>query len=253
MILSLADSCNGFTTHLVENEENHVASEFLKNNYKLFLRVAYASGIKDKAEDLIHDVFASILEAENNLKGFDAEYGIKKGTSDKLIDVREYVAGMITKYAKNKTYNSEYVETYQKHDKATNEIKYEVIIKAATSDESTTSDDDEEDSFQARYRNACTSDSIDDVVRDDSLPEEIEFFLDICDNNEIDGIKLLKNLGEMLDAIGSSSVAARRYFGTFKKLGECLKYNDDAAEAFRDIISCCYNNRGAYDLAVQAY
>ena len=95
----------GFEAKVIEPDINRDASNYIINNYNGLVKFIRKCDISvDKAADLLHDVYISIVEAEENGNGFDMEFGSKldeDGNVDyNIMNVEQFVLGRIRLYAK---------------------------------------------------------------------------------------------------------------------------------------------------------
>ena len=95
---------------LVEPETNNEASTFITSKYLELIKFIKSLGIKgEKANDLLHDVYISITDAEADGRGYDMDYSVKNG-NDNIMLVEQFVIGRIKLYAKNNRYRTDIVD-----------------------------------------------------------------------------------------------------------------------------------------------
>ena len=97
MILSLQESL-GLSSNLFEPETNNEASHFFETKYNDLCKLGRKQ-VGNKYQELLHDVYVSILVKEREGEAFNANYF--EGT---MISVEEYVISKIMACSKNKKY-----------------------------------------------------------------------------------------------------------------------------------------------------
>jgi hypothetical protein len=115
MLVGINNASLGIEAEVIEPNVNREASSYLIDHYEELIAFIRKADIKDeKAHDLLHDVFISITEAEDDGNGFDMEFGSKvneDGSIDvNLMCVEQFVRGRINMYAKNSKYRADIVE-----------------------------------------------------------------------------------------------------------------------------------------------
>lgn len=251
MIISKKENI-GIECRILEPNINHLASEYISDNYERIAKYALSLLHNDKAYDLVNDVYVSILTAENDGDGFE----LSRGKT-----VEEFVFGRIKGYSKSDTYRSDTIETSSyvvvdryttekpvigidgrvvtdRNGNALYESKDEVVktkIKAVTVAATQSDDCDENTGIQFEYMNAaCTNDSeMEEVDEEQSIEGSLQIAVDIASLNDIDIVDMFKSIDEMSEIIKKSN----GYIGgTFGKICMLTRRHSDFADAVRDIL-----------------
>lgn len=278
---SSCDNCFGIDAVLVEPDSNTEASSYITSNYSDLIKIIKSLGIKDeKAHDLLHDVFISICEAEEDGNGYDIDYGAKTGGAG-LILVEQFVVGRIKKYANNTKYRTDVMEkgnisctvtTYYDEpvldkrgyvkDKNGNivtqrkcekkKIGIEATVCAASYNQG--SDVAElNDSFQKAYAMATAADTIDDVAEFYSLKEQIDYCIDVCTLHDVNILNVFKNVDMLADMLGDYSKKKKNADSVFAKLSELVTYHNELGAALTNILTYSSSNRNNFDLVLASY
>lgn len=166
---------------LYDIEINNVASSYIIENLDKLINDVCRMGVtQDKASDLVHDVYISVLNSERDGNGYDA------GISDDggMITVEQFVHGRMKMYSKNSRYHRDISESK-------GSTKDSMVVYAASCHDA--SDSDNVNSFQAALINAKADDNfgiIDDIT---SLKSNIEYCLGFKDSIGFDLMTLLRN------------------------------------------------------------
>ena len=90
MLISSKDVDLGLKVKLVEPQINREASNYIMEHYRDVVKIIRSTGgvDTDKIEDLIQDVYISIIESEEDGNGFDMNYG-----THGLMNVEQFVLG----------------------------------------------------------------------------------------------------------------------------------------------------------------
>lgn len=274
----------GLSTSIVEPEVNNEATNYIINNYYDLLKLIKVYDIKEeKAEDLLHDVFISLTESEENGNGFDMEYGSDPdGISQGIMDVSQYVIGRIKKYAINPKYRTDIIEASNGYrlvreeyfdtelDKDGNvilgkdgkpkqsrhvEIKKEPMIIFANAASFTGNDNTVEDSddFQKAYATASVADSTDDITEILSLREQIDYCIDICSLHNVDILNIFKNIDILASMLGDYSKKKKSAESVFSRISELIEYHTELGSTLMDIFNYSAKNRAAFDLVIATY
>jgi hypothetical protein len=261
----------GLSARIVEPEINREGSNYIISHYNDLLKYIMSASLKEeKASDLLHDVYVSLVSAENEGNGFDMEYGDRLSDSDdssiNIMDVAQFVYGRIKLYAKNSKYRTDIVESnsgqvYETNvyytpelDKDGQEIldrngkpkmskrverkKSMVPITSSAASFNETNDAvDNNDEFQTAFAKASVSDSTDDIAEYMSLREQIDFCIDICDNYNIQIINLFKNIDLMASMLGDFSKRKKTSETVFAKLTEVVNYHDEFADTLMSLLT----------------
>ena len=274
----------GLSTSIVEPEVNNEATNYIINNYYDLLKLIKVYNIKEeKAEDLLHDVFISLTESEENGNGFDMEYGSDPdGMSQGIMDVSQYVIGRIKKYAINPKYRTDIIEASNGYrlvkeeyfdtelDKDGNvilgkdgkpkqlrhvEIKKEPILVFANAASFTGNDNTVEDSddFQKAYATASVADSTDDITEILSLREQIDYCIDVCSLHNVDILNIFKNIDTLASMLGEYSKKKKSAESVFSKISELIEYHTELGATLMDVFNYSAKNRAAFDLVIATY
>ena len=220
----------GIGTMFLEPEVNREASNYISDNYYEIIANAPKFGVNpDKCEDLVNDVFISIIEAENEGNGFD----MGKAREGDIILVSQFVYGRLKGYAKNHKYRTDLVEKRYSAD-LTKDI--DVIASSGSS-----SDFEAMDSFQKAYAMASTEGDIDAVIEERSIREEIDYCLGFDSIVELSLMAFFKNIDMLADP--ESDV----HKSLFDKLKDAMKVHDEFSEAFKSVIKYSMQNRESFD------
>ena len=215
---------NNFVEPSLDNKE---ASRYIEQHYKEILNNIAKMGVcLEKQEDLLNDVYVSLVEAEENGEGFDM-YKV-----DKPILVSNFVYGRIKKYSNNPRYRTDLVD-YRAKGKNSKSI----VVKASNNSMSGT---DELDEFQAAYMNATDNcSSLDEIEDKLSIRSKIEFCTEFNHTIGIDVISLFKNIN-LLDKISVCE-------SMFTMIREAFKLHDEFALAFVEVIEFAKSNTEEFD------
>lgn len=271
--------CNG--AELKEMNINHDASTYLVNNIEALVKFAASQPNvnKDKAEDMVNDVFVSLLVAENNGEGFDPSYG------DGMLDVSTFVKGRIKGYACNAEYSKNTVEVGKKtmnvkhtvetvktdmsgkpikDRKGNKKIEKQVINEKVTSTitvyAASGADLNGEatcDNFQLAYANAAVADASDNIDAAISIREQIENCIDICELHGFNLLNLFKNLDKIqaqVCALGSSN-KKKSSDSVFYDLTKLIYEHDELESDLHDIFKFIFesaDNRALFNSIVAA-
>lgn len=87
----------------LRDKSNNIATSYIENHYQEMIAAALKMGIsEDKAEDLVHDVYISLIRSEDNGDG----YTIRKKENGTVITVEQFVYGRLKGYSKNIRYKN---------------------------------------------------------------------------------------------------------------------------------------------------
>jgi hypothetical protein len=277
----------GLSARIVEPEINREGSNYIISHYNDLLKYIMSASLKEeKASDLLHDVYVSLVSAENEGNGFDMEYGDRLSDSDdssiNIMDVAQFVYGRIKLYAKNSKYRTDIVESnsgqvYETNvyytpelDKDGQEIldrngkpkmskrverkKSMVPITSSAASFNETNDAvDNNDEFQTAFAKASVSDSTDDIAEYMSLREQIDFCIDICDNYNIQIINLFKNIDLMASMLGDFSKRKKTSETVFAKLTEVVNYHDEFADTLMSLLRFSSTHKAAFESIIATY
>ena len=132
MLVGSSSTGLGLSAQIFEPNTNREASNYIINNYNELIGIIRKADIKEeKAQDLLHDVYISIVEAEDNGDGFDMEYGNKVSEDGSievnLMDVSQFVIGRIKLYAKNAKYRTDIIEASNGYVHET-QVYYDTVL-----------------------------------------------------------------------------------------------------------------------------
>lgn len=287
MLLSEYNNGLGLEAKIIEAEVNHEASEYISTHYRELIKFIKSLSIKEeKANDLLHDVYISVVTAENEGNGFNMEYGSTvndDGTINcRLIDIAQFVYGRIKLYAKNAKYRTDIVESGNNYVNET-KVYYESVLDAkgkeildkdgniktvkkvektkvpilvsmvaATPNEGGDIVDNNDD-FQKAFYTASVSDSTDNVTDMLSMQEQIDFCVDLCNMHNVNIVNILKNIDILSDMLGDYSKKKRVPETVFKKITELATYHDEFRNALVDVIKYSATNKGDFERLMLAY
>ena len=243
MLISAESNELIYDAKIVEPVINREASTYIENNYFNLLRLSRSLGIdNEKAEDLLHDIYVSIYTAEDNGDGFDMQYGVNLDDNKvALMSVEQYVVSKLQKYAKNSKYSKEYSEV-----RGSGNDGIVVVVAESNNDES----DKTLNEFQAAYKNAPTVDSIEDVDEGQSMREQIEFCIDICDKYNVNLRNLLRNVDLLSDFVKTLRQRSKEpIFGVFDKI---IEENDEFPKTLVSILNFSRKHRVEFGTLIES-
>lgn len=155
---------------------NKVATEFVEENYDQLVKVAGYMGVDpEKVHDIVHDVYVSLRNSEDNGEGYDETCGNKDG----CISVSEFVYGRMKKYAMNKKYKSNSFSSTE--------------VSASSNGE----DVRDMNAAQVVLSTAQAYDPIASLDEDMSICEEIEALVTFASNTSLNIRFILKNISSL--------------------------------------------------------
>ena len=287
MIIGFNDSNIGIEAKIVEPTVNREASNYIKDNYLNLLGIIRGCEIStDKANDLLHDVFISIVEAEDNGDGFDMEFGTKvddEGNADlNIMNVEQFVIGRIKLYAKNLKYRSDIIEattgyvnettTYYVNDideygqeiigkdgkpkktKRTEVNKVSVVVTTCAASFNDGGDITENnDDLQKAYATASVADCTDEINEYESLRENIDYCIDVCSLHNMNLLNIFKSIDVLAGMLGDQSKRKKTSESVFKQLSDIVSYNDEFARTLMDVLTFASRNRTEFDRVIAEY
>lgn len=287
MLLDSSSTSLGFSAFIKEPIINREASNYIRDHYNELIGVIRKSEIKEeKAQDLLHDVYISIVEAEENGNGFDMEFGSsvnENGDIDvNLMDVSQFVIGRIKLYAKNPKYRSDIVEgvsgnVTQTEIYYTEEIdsngqtvlgkdgkpklikkverhKVPVMITSSAASFNEGGDVDENnDEFQKAFALASMADSTDDITEMMSIREQIDYCIDICSLHDVNLLNILKNMDMLAAMLGDYSRKKKTAESVFSKITELIEYHTELADNLMEIFRFSATHRAVFDEIMATY
>ena len=269
---------------IVEPHINREASQYIVENYRNLLGIIRHYDIKEeKAEDLLHDLFISIVDSEDNGEGFDMEYcGTDKDDVPQLMSVEQFVFGRAKLYSNNVKYrtdivdgyNSSVVETHEYLDSVLDENGQEIIdkngkvktvkrvekvrkqtlvtVNAASFDDGNASEDTNDD-FQKAFAKASVSDTTEDITELMSLREQIDYCIDICELNGIKLLNIFRNIDAIADMLGDVSKKKKTSESLFAPLTELVKYHDEFGKTLMEVLRFSASHRSEFDSVIATY
>lgn len=215
--VSTTGTVYGAGCEMIDYEINREASEYMVDHYDELVRQVKKMGIsEERAYDLVHDVYVSIVRAENDGEGYD----MSKGKTGNIIAVHEFIYGRLKRYSLNE--------------------KYTLIGSYTDIPASTTSDDyDRLDNFQKAYATAGEYDEIESIEDSLSIAEEIEYCIGFENIIGLNMRALLKNLNILNDKNIDKSL--------FNNLRQATKIHDEFGEAFQHIINFAASNTAEFN------
>lgn len=210
-------------TNSLKEVNDHTASQFVADNYELLVLNASKMGVDPhKCNDIVHDVFMSILKAEENGEGYD----MNKGKVSGFITVDQFVFGRLKGYSRN--------TKYQRDNASGEEI----------SASSTSSDVMELSGAQMAYEMAPSYDEIESIEIEMSIPEELSYILSFQSQMSMDIRFVLKNISKLARMDFDVSIMG--------ELRKAIAKNQDFAEALTDVVKFAGVNPSKYDMLVAA-
>lgn len=219
---------------LKEVNTNHLASTYITDNYNKIIAQVRKMGVPaDRVDDLVHDVFISIYNAEANGEGYDTEYS----AGDTVITPAEFVFGRLRGYAKNDKYKN----IYSERRTVSHAEDCVEVFAASTNGE----DYDNMDSFQKAYASAAAyNDDIDSVELRVSLKQNIETCRDFNSVVGFDMLNLFKNM-DMFQGEFNSSL--------FENLRKSMAYHTELGEAFKAVMEASMMNRNDLEIVLESF
>lgn len=231
-------------TELMEPVVNHLATEYFVENYETIIKQARKmSGVDPhKVEDLVNDVFKSLLEGENAGEGYDISHS-REGS---VIGVADFVYGRLKMYSKNRRYAVEgcdrRVSTKRIGDTTVTNVEFDIGYASTLID---LSESDHMDSLQRALMTAHSYDAEIESIEDEmSLRNDIEFCLDF---NEVVGMDLM-NLFRNMDAFSAAFDAS-----IFDSLKAAMKEHDELGEALHNVLTTAVKQRSLFDAVLATF
>lgn len=178
-------------TKMFQPEINREASEYMADHLIEIINQIPRMGTNispDKCSDIFQDVYISIVEGENNGKGYDP-------SRDK--SVAEFVYGRVKGYAKNAKYFSDFVDVH-----SSSSAENRAYVVAATYMGESEKDDRDMSSFQMAYQNAADVDEIDMVDTCVSVEDAIYDCKEQLEHLGINMAGLFKNIETLIEGLG---------------------------------------------------
>lgn len=281
-VKSAIQSCENQKVNLEEKEIDRSASEYIQKNYESLLWYV-RSNLKvcaDKANDLLHDVYISVVQAENNGEPFCEDY-ISRNGEEISINVETFIRKRLSLYSRGSKYSNKVVDSKKvtacewytvdentldldgniigtKKVRKKRAVSSRIVVSTADLTADTQDDDGHEinDSFQYAYARAAVEDNVENIAEFVSLRDEISFCIDICSGYGIDILGILKNIDyivERMDAIRESTKARVDKADVFKKLQKLVEFHDEFGEALRGIIEYSAVDRAGLNMVLATF
>lgn len=247
---------NNFGINLVIKEiDNRDATKFVEENYDEIIQQTLKMGVqRDRAYDLVNDVYISLNRSEENGDCFDTNF--YEGT----ITVADFVYGRIKAYSKNINYQNEVVQQFNMKKKAdrslialndeSSELDIENLDYNRTSKAYVIassfdgSDIENMNSFQRAYATAGSSDEIELVEEALDIREQIDYCVNFNDTR-VGIVNLLKNAREILNSNIDSSL--------FDDIKDMAKYHDEFGQALMGVLRYSIRHEEEYERIIAAY
>lgn len=269
---------------LVEPEINNEASTYIKDHYTELINYIKQLDIKDeKASDLLHDVFVSIVELENDGDGFNMDFGnTDEKESLSVMDVAQFVKGRIKLYAKNAKYRTDIIEsvpvsikkieyTYEpevdakgrqvvgkngqvKMIRTRNSENVQIFMTASAASFNDGGDKlEDNDDFQRAYASAHTADSTDDIMIVEELRDRINYCIDVCDLHGVKILNILKNVDSLADMLGDISKKKKTADNIFSALTDLVSYHDELSRDLIEIFKFSANHKAVFSQLISEF
>lgn len=226
----------GMKNTMLEPEVNTMATDFVINHYEDLVTAARKMCVAtDMCNDIVHDVYVSLLKSEQNGEG----YNPNKGNVGLYISLEEFVYGRLKKYSLNKKYRVQ--------NGKDNVKEYEQILKGNKSaimeiPSSCQTEDIEDMAFyQKAYVSAASYDDLEKVELELSVGEELEYCLTFENQLNMNLRYFLKNISK----IASMSIEV----SVFQELRK-LANNSDFIEAIKTLIEYAKDSPEKYEALV---
>lgn len=275
------------SAYILEPVINREASSYIIDNYRNLIGIVRSCDVKEeKANDLLHDVYISIVDAEENGEGFDMEYGSRVNEDGEieanLMSVEQFVIGRIKLYAKNNKYRTDVIEAtngtvneiHTYYDAEMDEHGHEVLNKdgtpklvkrverrkvnilmtanAASFNEGGDVADNNDD-FQKAFATAAVADSTDDITEMMSLREQIDYCIDICSLHDVNILNVFKNIDALANMLGDYSKKKKTAESVFSKLSELVEYHTELGTNLIEILRYSAKNRSVFEAIIATY
>lgn len=222
---------------------NHDATNYVVDNYKSVCDyAAIVIGNQEMAQDLIHDVFISFMNAESLGTGYDCDYPTNDGSR---ISVAQYVFGRIRRCSKSMKYQKNYVESKKLNNSQDDSKVNSFTVFASSFDEDETGVHSD---LNRAYANAASYDDIDLVEERLSLHENMDILFDIASLHKVDLIHMflgIDEIGKLMDRKGC--------FDQFSGIRKLVRDNDMFGDAIRSVLEFASKDRSYFDEVVASY
>lgn len=208
---------------------NDLASKYIADNYKELVMSTRNFGIGENfRDDLINDLFISIVSKEEAGEGYDEGLGIS---------VREFIFGCIKGYAKNLRYKNSSDIRYKKSKDSEEREKIGAFASSFTGSEESLS------GFQMALVNAVDENSgleYEDSERYIDLVNDVSMCLEFEDRVNMDLKVFFKNIEMFVEMVQG------RNRTIFNKLFDTLKLHGDFESSFLRVVEMYGKNKEAY-------
>lgn len=224
----------GLSSGIFDKNTNNLATQFVENNIQRLYSFARTLQIdKSKAEDLVHDVFKSLVIAERN--GDCYQFSGDKAT---MITVEEFVKGRIKGYSKNRAY---YVSEVSNVGNGNT-----VITCAATPEETGDYDSANNNSFRNTLKNASYEfNDYDTIEGSESLREQLLFIESMDELHRFGIIKMLKNIDVFDNFL--SGVKSHKYESIFNTIRQAVVTHNELGEALQSVLEFAKDDRVRFE------
>jgi len=287
MLIGSSSASLYFFAFIKEPVINREASKYIIEHYSELIGIIRKADIKEeKAQDLLHDVYISIVESEENGNGFDMEFGSRVNENSdievNLMDVSQFVIGRIKLYAKNTKYRTDIVEgnhgfvteTQVYYETELDKNGQEVLSKDGkpklikkiekrkvpvmmTSNAASFNDggdvEENNDEFQKAFALASKADSAEDIAEVMSIREQIDYCIDVCSLHDVNLLNILRNMDMLADMLGSYSKKKKTAESVFSKITELLDYHNELADNLMEVLKFSARNRMVFDEIIATY
>lgn len=209
----------GINNRILEPATNTLASDFMAEHYEEIVSATYRMyGVNpERVEDLVHDVYISILNAERNGDCYD----MSKGSEEGIISVEEFIYGRIKRYTLNKRYH--------------NPTNGDNEIAASCSGE----EQDEMGGIQRVYDAAANYDDLELVELMASIPEEIEYLLNFDSTTKVNIRYFLQHIHDIAAMTFDASL--------FREIRDVGMVDSDFMTAIQSVVAFAGTNPTEYD------
>lgn len=256
---------------IIETNSNKDATKYVEAEYNNLIKYIYTLGIKDKAEDLLNDVWVSLHKAECDGEGYNEEY-IKGGH----ITVEQFVLKRIAGYAKSDKYKN-YVSEVGKYTVCGKEVEEQMVLGMDGKPEmdkqgrvvykrtertvkrtykcntfvASFDGGEQDDEFQRAYQRAEYFAEFNEVEERLQLLENINICIDICDLYNIKVINIFKNIDRIACTLGNTKGKRKGAESAFEELAHAVEMNDELGEALRSVLEFSSKRRDIFESVLQ--
>ncbi len=229
----------GINNVMKELDTNHLATDFIAENYDNMILAAKKMGVNpDMAHDIVHDVYMSIQKNEENGEG----YNPNKGNIGEYISVEEFVYGRLKGYSLNKKYRSISDELIKARPENYDEVlkgNKNIIVEIPSC--SSAIEFEDMTFYQKAYESAANYDDLDSIDLELSVTEELEYCLTFESNIKMNLRFFLKNLHNIATMNIDTSV-----FKELKNMGS----NTEFVDSLRSLVDYAKASPDKYEALV---